>query len=121
MTRPGVVALCEAGAGEIVDPGWSDRRGQLGEGRRYPQRRGFVDSEFVVAAADVLHKRVTLVVNSCSCGEAEVKSAEVAGAGAVSGWPFYQASRRMRFRATAQLSVRGGSWRGRGSGLGGCR
>jgi hypothetical protein len=32
----GAVALCEAGAGEIVDPGWSDRQGQLVEGSRHP-------------------------------------------------------------------------------------
>jgi hypothetical protein len=32
----GAVALCEAGAGEIVDPGWSDRQGQLVEGGRHP-------------------------------------------------------------------------------------
>jgi hypothetical protein len=34
--RGGAVALCEAGAGEIVDPGWSDRQGQLIEGGRHP-------------------------------------------------------------------------------------
>jgi hypothetical protein len=32
----GSVALCEAGAGEIVDPGWSDRQGQLVEGSQDP-------------------------------------------------------------------------------------
>jgi hypothetical protein len=32
----GAVALCEAGAGEIVDPGWSDRQGQLVEGSQDP-------------------------------------------------------------------------------------
>jgi hypothetical protein len=32
----GDVALCEAGAGEIVDPGWSDRPGQLVEGSQDP-------------------------------------------------------------------------------------
>jgi hypothetical protein len=32
----GAVALCEAGAGVIVDPGWSDRQGQLGEGSHDP-------------------------------------------------------------------------------------
>ena len=35
--RPrGAVALREAGAGEIVDPGWSDRQGQLVEGSQDP-------------------------------------------------------------------------------------
>jgi hypothetical protein len=28
------VALCDAGAAEVVDPAWSDCQGQLGEGRR---------------------------------------------------------------------------------------
>jgi hypothetical protein len=55
----GAVALCEAGADVIVDSGWLDRQGQLVEGSRHPQRRGFFDSEFVVAAADVLHERVS--------------------------------------------------------------
>jgi hypothetical protein len=33
---PGGVALCEAGAGKIVDPGWSDHQGQLVEGSQDP-------------------------------------------------------------------------------------
>jgi hypothetical protein len=32
----GCVALCEAGTGEIVDPGWSDRQGQLVESSEDP-------------------------------------------------------------------------------------
>jgi hypothetical protein len=36
QVQRGAVALCEAGAGEIVDPGWSDRQGQLVEGGRHP-------------------------------------------------------------------------------------
>jgi hypothetical protein len=32
----GADALCEAGAGEIVDPGWSDRQGQLVESSEDP-------------------------------------------------------------------------------------
>jgi hypothetical protein len=51
-------ALCEAGAGEIVGPGWSDRQGQLVEGSQDPEVCYFPDSEFVVAAADVLDERV---------------------------------------------------------------
>jgi hypothetical protein len=54
----GAVALCEAGAGEIVDPGWSDRQGQLIEGSRHPQRRRFLGPEFVVSAAEVLDEGV---------------------------------------------------------------
>jgi hypothetical protein len=53
------VALCEAGTGKIVDPGWSDCQGQFVEDRRHPQHGGFVDSEFVVAAADVLDERMS--------------------------------------------------------------
>jgi hypothetical protein len=45
-------------AGEIVDPGWSDRLDQLVEGSHHPQCRGLFDTEFVVAAAEVLHERV---------------------------------------------------------------
>lgn len=48
----------KAGAGEVVDPGWSDRPGQLGEGSRRPRRRGFFDSAFVVAAAKILDERM---------------------------------------------------------------
>ena len=59
-------ALCEAGAGEIVDPGWSGCQGQLIEGGRHPQRCGFFDSEFVVAAADVLDKRVPGADHLCA-------------------------------------------------------
>jgi hypothetical protein len=29
MSLAGAVVLCEGGAGEVVDPGWSDRQGQL--------------------------------------------------------------------------------------------
>jgi hypothetical protein len=58
-TFAGAVALCEAGADVIVDSGWLDRQGQLGEGSRRPQRCGFFDSEFVVAAAEVLDERVS--------------------------------------------------------------
>jgi hypothetical protein len=29
-------ALCEAGAGKIIDPGWSDRQGQLVESSQNP-------------------------------------------------------------------------------------
>jgi len=32
IAREGAVALCEVGGGEIVDPGWLDRQGQLVEG-----------------------------------------------------------------------------------------
>jgi hypothetical protein len=49
----GAVALCEAGAGEIVDPGWSDCQGQLVEGGQDPEVYCFFGPEFVVAAADV--------------------------------------------------------------------
>jgi hypothetical protein len=52
----GAVALCEAGPGEIVDSGWSDRQGQLVEGSWDPQVHRFLGPEFVVAAAEVLHK-----------------------------------------------------------------
>ena len=64
--QAGTVALCEAGAGEIVDPGWSDRQGQLIEGGRHPQRCGFFDSEFVVAAAEVLDEGVPGADHSCA-------------------------------------------------------
>src|SRR6185312_10119024 len=50
----GAVALCEAGAGEIVDPGWSDCQSQLVEGSQDPEVHCFSGPEFVVAAADVL-------------------------------------------------------------------
>ena len=56
----GAVALREAGAGVIVDPGWLDRQGQLVEGSQDPEVCYFLDSEFVVAAADVLHERGTV-------------------------------------------------------------
>jgi GDP-D-mannose dehydratase len=36
-TYSGAVALCEAGAGGIVDPSWSDRQGQLVEGGQDPE------------------------------------------------------------------------------------
>ena len=62
----GAVALCEAGAGEIVDPGWSDRQGQLIEGSRHPRHRGFFNSEFVVAAAEVLDEGVPGALSTCS-------------------------------------------------------
>jgi hypothetical protein len=32
----GAVALCEGGAGEIVNPYWSDRQGQVVEGSQDP-------------------------------------------------------------------------------------
>jgi hypothetical protein len=35
-TRLGAVALCEVGAGEIVNFGWLDRQGQLVEGSQNP-------------------------------------------------------------------------------------
>jgi hypothetical protein len=35
----GAVALCEAGAGVIVDPGWLDRQGQLVEGSHLAAQR----------------------------------------------------------------------------------
>ncbi|MGH3684596.1 MAG: hypothetical protein ACRDQY_03560, partial [Pseudonocardiaceae bacterium] len=44
--RHGTVALCEAGAGEIVDPGWSDRQGQLVKGSQDPQVHRFLSPEF---------------------------------------------------------------------------
>src|SRR6185312_13534531 len=50
----GAVALREAGAGEIVDPGWLDCQGQLVEGSQDPEVHCFSGPEFVVAAADVL-------------------------------------------------------------------
>ena len=56
----GTVVLCEVVAGWITFA-WSDlirSPGQLSEGSRYPQFRGFFDSEFVVAAAEVLHECV---------------------------------------------------------------
>jgi hypothetical protein len=41
--------LCEVGAGEIVDPGWSDRQGQLVEGSQDPEVYYFLGSEGIVA------------------------------------------------------------------------
>ncbi|MGH3807722.1 MAG: hypothetical protein ACRDRU_14080, partial [Pseudonocardiaceae bacterium] len=46
MSWQGTVALCEVGVDEIVDPGWSDRQGQLGEGSHHPQWCGFLGPEF---------------------------------------------------------------------------
>jgi hypothetical protein len=43
----------------------SDGEGQLGEGSQYPQRRGFLDSEFVVAAAEVPHEGVASADHLC--------------------------------------------------------
>ncbi|HXT43067.1 MAG TPA: hypothetical protein VN748_02990 [Pseudonocardiaceae bacterium] len=38
--------------------GWSDRQDQLVEGGHHPQGHPFVNTEFVVAAADVVEERV---------------------------------------------------------------
>jgi len=59
--------LGEAGAGEIVDSGWSDRQGQLVEGSQDPEVYSFLSPEFVVAAAEVLDERVILLANSVGC------------------------------------------------------
>ncbi|MDT5284352.1 MAG: hypothetical protein QOJ20_5547, partial [Mycobacterium sp.] len=45
-TLVGVVALCEAGTDEIVDPGWSDRQGELVEGSQDPKVCFFFGPEF---------------------------------------------------------------------------
>jgi hypothetical protein len=60
----GAVALGEAGAGGIVDPGWSERLGQLVEGSQDPQVDWFLGPEFVVAAADVLDEGVSCTDHS---------------------------------------------------------
>ena len=60
------VALCEAGAGEIVDPRWSDRQGQLVEGSQDPEVYYFLSSKFVVSAADILDERVPGSDHSCA-------------------------------------------------------
>jgi len=52
--------------GEIVDSGWSDRQGQLVDGRRHPQRRGFLGPEFVVSAAEVPHEGVASADHPCT-------------------------------------------------------
>jgi hypothetical protein len=54
----GTVALDEAGTGEIVDSGWSDRQGQLVEGSQDPEIYYFLSPKFVVSAADILDERV---------------------------------------------------------------
>jgi hypothetical protein len=70
-TPRGAVALCKAGAGEIVGPGWSDRQGQLVEGSQDLSVCYFLDSEFVVAAADVLHERVSGADHPCAAETCE--------------------------------------------------
>jgi hypothetical protein len=45
--------LCEAGAGEIADLGWSDHQGQLVESSEDPQVYCFLGPEFIVTAAEV--------------------------------------------------------------------
>jgi hypothetical protein len=58
--------LGEAGAGGIVDPGWSDRRGQLVEGSQDPEVYCFLSPKFVVSAADILDERVPGSDHSCA-------------------------------------------------------
>ena len=58
--------MCEAGAGGIVDPGWSDRQGQLVEGSQDPEVYAFLGPEFVVSAAEVLHEGVARADHSCA-------------------------------------------------------
>jgi hypothetical protein len=65
-TFKGVVALCEAGTDEIVDPGWSDRQGELVEGSQDPKVCFFFGPEFVVAAADVLDEGVSGADHPCA-------------------------------------------------------
>ena len=36
VSYEGAVALCEAGAGVVVDSGWSDRQGKFVEGSQDP-------------------------------------------------------------------------------------
>jgi hypothetical protein len=62
----GVVALCEAGTDEIVDPGWSDRQGELVDGSQDPKVCFFFGPEFVVAAADVLDEGVPGADHPCA-------------------------------------------------------
>jgi len=62
----GAVALCEAGAGVIVDPDWSDHQGQLVEGSHDPEVCYVLNSEFVVAAPEVLHERVPGADHPCA-------------------------------------------------------
>jgi hypothetical protein len=52
--------LCEAGADEIVDPGWSIAQGQLGENSQDPQVCYFFGPTFVVSAG--VEKPTTLRV-----------------------------------------------------------
>jgi hypothetical protein len=59
--------VCEVVAGWILFV-WADQiaRGQLGDGSRHPRCRGFFDSEFVVAAADVRHEAVPGADHPCA-------------------------------------------------------
>ncbi len=52
----GLLRCAKPGSGEIVDPGWSDRQGQLVEASQDPEVYYFLGPEFVVSAADVLHE-----------------------------------------------------------------
>jgi hypothetical protein len=58
--------LGEAGAGEIVDSGWSDRQGQVVEGSQDPEVYYFLSPKFVVSAADILDERVPGSDHSCT-------------------------------------------------------
>ena len=62
----GAVALCEAGAGVVVDSGWSDCQGQFVEGSQDPEVDCFLDAEFVVSVADVLDESVPSADHLCA-------------------------------------------------------
>lgn len=71
--------MCEVGAGEIVNPGWSDRQGQLVEGSQDSVGDDFLGPQFAVAAADVLDERVPCADHSSAAGLCEAAHRSQAG------------------------------------------
>ena len=53
--------MCEVGVDEIINPGWSNRQGQLVDGSQNSEGEDFLGPQFVVATADVLDEHVDLV------------------------------------------------------------
>jgi hypothetical protein len=58
QARDGRGCCIRRSRGEIVDPGWSDRQGQLVKGSQDPEVYYFLSPKFVVSAAEVLDERV---------------------------------------------------------------
>jgi hypothetical protein len=49
----------QAGPAAVGAPPRSDGEGEFGEGSHQPQRRGFLNPEFVVATSDILHQAMS--------------------------------------------------------------